>query len=241
MKLLGCLVKNKSMSYYRKPYYRRRYYKSKNNEPNIIEMLVDIIFGLSVILGKFIFWLFKKIFNNKNETKGLFKLNAEPITNLEEDARIQDKLNKMAQSPYTAREQELPKEKVAKYSLKESQITEAETIFLEVLKEAVGSSYRIEPQVQLSSIVKPTDSNGHYTNYTDFNKIKAKSIDFVLFDDRNKPYLAIELDDRSHFRWDRIKRDQFVNDLMKEVGLRIIHVPFSYSYDVGGVKETNFY
>ncbi len=223
-------------------YYRRRYYRSKNNGLNIFDMLAEIIFGFGIILGKLIFWLFKKIFYNRNKIKGLFKLSDKPIESSEEDIRIQDKLNKIAQSPYTGneQEQELPKENIRKYALKESQITETEKDFLETLKQAVGDSYRIEPQVQLSSIVRPTDSNGRYTNYTDFNKIKAKSIDFVLFDDRNKPALAIELDDRSHFRWDRMKRDQFVDDLMDEVGLRIIHIRASYSYDIDKIKRQIF-
>lgn len=228
------------MSYYRKPYYRRRYYKNKSKGPDLFDMLAEIIFFLGIIFGKFIFWLFKKIFSNKNKTKGLFRLNAESTENLEEDMRVQDKLNKFAQSPYDTNEQELPKEIVRKYSLKESQITEAEKDFFEILKEAVGNNYRIEPQVQLSSIVKPTDSSSSYINYTDFNRIKAKSIDFVLFDEKNKPWLAIELDDRSHFRWERMKRDQFVNDLMDEVGLRILHIPFSYSYDTEKLRRQIF-
>lgn len=220
------------MSYYRNS-YRRRYYRSKNTGPNIFDMLAEIIIGLSIIFGKLIFWLFKKIFYNRNNIKGLFKLSEKSANTPEADIQI-----------HTNTDQALEPEKIfktaPKYSLKGSQITEAEKDFLETLKQAVGSSYRIEPQVQLSSIMRPTDSNGRYTNYTDFNRIKAKSIDFVLFDDKNKPCLAIELDDRSHFRWDRMKRDQFVNDLMDEVGLRIIHVPFSYSYDMEKLKRQIF-
>jgi hypothetical protein len=214
-------------------YYRRRYYKSKNKGPDLFDMLAEIIIGLGIILGKLIFWLFKKIFNNRGKIKGLFKLNEKPVDPSEADIQI-----------HTNVDQTLEPERIAKatpkYSLKESQITEAEKDFLEILKQVVGNDYRIEPQVQLSSIVRPTDSNGCYTNYTDFNRIKAKSIDFVLFDDKNKPYLAIDLDDRSHFRWDRMKRDQFVNDLMDEVGLRIIHVPFSYSYNPDRLKRQIF-
>jgi hypothetical protein len=210
-------------------YYRQRYYRRKSRGPDLFDMLAEIIFFLGVIFGKFIFWIFKKIFYNRNKVKGLFKL-SDKVDSNQESIQI-----------HTNTEPILEIEKVApKYSLKESQITEAEKDFLETLKEVVGSSYRIEPQVQLSSIIRPTDSNGRYTNYTDFNRIKAKSIDFVLFDDRNKPYLAIELDDRSHFRWDRMKRDQFVNDLMNEVGLRIVHMPVSSSYDANELKQKIF-
>lgn len=214
-------------------YYRRHYYRKRNTGPDLFDMLAEIIFFLGVIFGKFIFWLFKKLFYNRGKIKGLFKLNDRPAEVSEANTEIHSEA-----APATEPEKIV---KVApKYSLKESQITEAEKDFLETLKQAVGNSYRIEPQVQLSSIVRPTDSDGRYTNYTDFNRIKAKSIDFVLFDERNKPCLAVELDDRSHFRWDRMKRDQFVNDLMEEVGLRIIHVPFSYSYDVEKLRRQIF-
>lgn len=214
-------------------YYRHRYNRRRNASPNIFDMLAEIIVGLGIILGKFIFWIFKKIFYNRNKIKGLFKLNEKSVDTPEANIQIH---SNTSQTYEPERVVKTP----PKYSLKESQITEAEKNFLETLKQVVGDSYRIEPQVQLSSIIRPTDSNGRYTNYTDFNRIKAKSIDFVLFDDKNKPYLAIELDDRSHFRWDRIKRDQFVNDLMDEVGLRIVHIPFSYSYDIEGLKRQIF-
>ena len=223
------------MSYY-KPYYKKKYYH-KNYSPNIFDMLADIIVALGTLFGMFVFLLFKKIFDNRNKIKGLFKLNETSSDTPEINTQIQNNINQISGS-----ENELPaQEKVdKKYSLKESQVTEAERDFLEILKQIVGDRYRIEPQVQLSSIIRPIDSNGRYTNYTDFNKIKAKSIDFVLFDNTNKPYLAIELDDRSHFRWDRIKRDQFVNDLMNEVGLRIIHVKVSYSYDIDKLRKQIF-
>lgn len=223
------------MSYY-KPYYKKKYYR-KNYSPNIFDMLADIIVALGTLFGMFIFWLFKKIFDNRNKIKGLFKLNETPLNTPEINIQTQNNVDQISEF-----ENELPvQEKVnKKYTLKESQVTEAERDFLEILKHVIGDRYRIEPQVQLSSIVRPIDSNSHYTNYTDFNKIKAKSIDFVLFDNINKPYLVIELDDRSHFRLDRIKRDQFVNDLMNEVGLRIIHIKTSYSYDIEKLRKQIF-
>lgn len=96
----------------------------------------------------------------------------------------------------------------------------------------VGDSYRIVPQVPLSGIVKPKDSNSHYTNYHDFNKISAKKIDFVLYNKETwAPVLAIELDDRSHLKWKRTQRDMFVNELMEGVGLSILHIRTSYVYD----------
>ncbi|OHB20718.1 MAG: hypothetical protein A3J67_05820 [Parcubacteria group bacterium RIFCSPHIGHO2_02_FULL_48_10b] len=56
-------------------------------------------------------------------------------------------------------------------------MTLTEKKFFGVLEQVVGGKYRIENQVQLSRIVSPRDSNKHYINYQDFNRIKAKSID----------------------------------------------------------------
>ncbi|MGB9236823.1 MAG: DUF2726 domain-containing protein [Terriglobales bacterium] len=50
----------------------------------------------------------------------------------------------------------------------------------------------------------------------------------------------IVLDDRSHLRWDRMKRDAFVDEIMKSVGLRILHVPAAYSYDADALRGEIF-
>jgi hypothetical protein len=127
------------------------------------------------------------------------------------------------------------KNNLGQYRLRDCLITQAEKNFLEVLKESVGDKYYIELQVQISRIVEPTNSN-----YSDFNRIKAKSIDFVLYDKNYKPFLAIELDDSSHLKADRIDRDNFVDGVMNSVGLRIIHVPVSYHYDIEKLRNQIF-
>jgi hypothetical protein len=114
-----------------------------------------------------------------------------------------------------------------KYELRECLLTPAEKDFLSVLEQIVGDRYIIEKQVPVSRIINTQETDSH--SY--FNRIKAKSIDFVLFNKDYSPYLCIELDDNSHLRWDRIKRDVFIDDLLKSVGLRIIHVRVAYSYD----------
>jgi Protein of unknown function (DUF2726) len=119
-----------------------------------------------------------------------------------------------------------------RYTLRQSLLTPTEKAFLVVLEQIVGDRFHIELQVQLSHIVAPLDANKHFVNYHDFNRIKAKSIDFVLYDKDYKPYLAIELDDYTHLRADRVERDNFVDEVMKSVGLNIIHIPVAYSYDI---------
>ena len=57
-----------------------------------------------------------------------------------------------------------------------------------------------------------------------FAKVSQKHVDFVLCDASLTPVLVVELDDRSHDREDRKKRDAFVDHAMKSAKMPIIHV-----------------
>ncbi len=62
-------------------------------------------------------------------------------------------------------------------------------------------------------------------NYSDFNKIKSKHIDFALCDKQTlAPLLLIELDDSSHNNPNRRNRDDFVNQSLVQAGYKIIHI-----------------
>lgn len=202
----------------------RKYYRSKRQSP--LDTFLDELFDFIVFIVVKLFRYCWKLIKNTRGIRPNLKLNIEApsVSNMNNSLADDNKVNASE----------------SRYVLKESLVTNAEKEFLKVLETIVGNSYRIESQVPLSGIVKPIDSNDHWTNYRDFNPIKSKSIDFVLYDKDYRPYLAIELDDRSHSRWDRIKRDQIVNEIMKSVGLRIIHVPVSYNYDFQNLKKMIF-
>ena len=55
-----------------------------------------------------------------------------------------------------------------------------------------------------------------------------------MLTDKNylNPLLAIELDDSSHYRNDRVERDDFVEDAFEDAGLPLLRVGNSPSYDV---------
>ncbi|MES2315034.1 MAG: DUF2726 domain-containing protein [Patescibacteria group bacterium] len=200
-----------------------KYYRGKNAGPLDIffDALISLIFTILISFFRYC-W---KLFKNRNNTRPNLKLSR--ATTITPTSSISPQQNTEVATE-------------SRYILKESLVTNAEKEFLKILENIVGNTYHIESQVPLSGIVKPIDSNEHWTNYRDFNLIKAKSIDFVLYDKAYKPYLAIELDDRSHSRWDRIKRDQIVNEIMKGVGLRILHVPVSHSYDSNNLGKEIF-
>lgn len=215
-------------------YYKKRYYRRKESEPPL-DMLFDLLLMLIMLLGKLLgevlFQIFKFIFDRRSKIKGIFTLNKdvkipETVPGEDVDKIVEPKIEKTTENVDVEK---------SNYSLKESQITASESNFLTVLQKVIGDEYIIATQVPISSIVSANNSD-----YAYFNKIKAKTIDYVLFTKERKPYLAIELDDRSHFRWDRRRRDEFVNNLMKEVGLRLLRVRASYSYDENYLKNQIF-
>jgi hypothetical protein len=217
--------------------YNKRYKYYYRNEPNILDMLFEIIVAFIFFVGKLFLKLLQKIFSHRhNVSKGSYRISNQ----FTDDTAVSrnypiyhDDINEGAQEKTTDGV-------CKKYDLRPSLLTQAEKNFLEVLKKIVDDVYIIENQVQLSRIVSPADSGPNFVNYKDFNQIKAKSIDFVLYDKDYKPYLCIELDDMSHLRWDRQKRDVFVNKIMEDVGLRIIHIQASYNYNLEQLRQQIF-
>ena len=124
------------------------------------------------------------------------------------------------------------------YRKKLSQITQAEINFNKVLEQVVNGKFDIQRQVLLSTLV--TTTSRFFTNYStgrkynpDRSKIDRLTIDFVLYHkDDLSPYLAIELDDKSHLQQERITRDNFVEQVLNETGIKLVRVKNAYSYSV---------
>lgn len=109
-------------------------------------------------------------------------------------------------------------------------MSRAELAFAQVLHDVVPTEVTIFPQVRLAGLVHVAPSFRRV--YTHFNRIQAKTVDFVLCDAATTaPLLVIELDDRSHDRPDRQQRDAFVDAVLQAAGLPILHVRWQRSYD----------
>ena len=71
------------------------------------------------------------------------------------------------------------------------------------------------------------------------NLINRKHIDFLLVRVTDlAPLAGVELDDSSHGRADRQKRDAFVDDVFRSCGLPLLHVPAQASYSVAELRES---
>lgn len=119
------------------------------------------------------------------------------------------------------------------YYKKEKLLTQNELLFYKVLKEILkDKDIIINSQVVLYEII----GTKKYNN-THFNKIKAKSIDFVLTDKDFNILLCIELDDNTHKRVDRIKRDNFINDLFQELEIKLLRIPAQDYYSIERIDK----
>ena len=95
-------------------------------------------------------------------------------------------------------------------------------VLLEIAKEL---DYILFTQVSLYNIISMQDNLDHSTHTKYFNKIASKSIDFVLVDKKCRIKLCIELDDNSHKKKNRIERDNFINELFKDLEIDLLRYP----------------
>lgn len=113
-----------------------------------------------------------------------------------------------------------------KYQKNEYLLTKSELKFYKILKQITNKlGYSLFCQVALYEIVK-------HKNLKDFNKIKSKSIDFVITQENCKILLCIELDDSSHEKRNRIERDNFINQLFKDLDIKLLRIPIQNFYNI---------
>src|SRR2546423_13714243 len=115
------------------------------------------------------------------------------------------------------------------YRLRDDFMSAAEVSLFHVLRNVLVDRALIFPKVRLADLIDVPKQEGQYGA---LQRINRKHIDFVLCDAKTlRPILALELDDRSHRRPDRIERDAFVDQVFSDSGLPLVHVPVQHSYD----------
>ncbi len=116
------------------------------------------------------------------------------------------------------------------YRLRDDFMSPAERSFYGVLTQVVGNRYTVLAKVRLADILYvPRSGNNAWASQQ--NKINQKHVDFLLCEPTTMaPQIAIELDDASHSRKDRTKRDEFVDAAFTAAGLSVAHVPVKSSY-----------
>lgn len=114
-----------------------------------------------------------------------------------------------------------PDKKVYRYLLRTDIMTTTEKEFYKLLENVVGGHYKVFPQVRLSTLLNEK-VKGQSWKYALWS-INQKSVDFVVCNvDTLQAVAAIELDDYTHDREDRIKRDENVEKLFASVNFPLL-------------------
>src|SRR2546421_3622531 len=106
-------------------------------------------------------------------------------------------------------------------------LTKAEKSFYEILR-AVVAPHTVLAKVRLADLVEADER--HLLRRSNFDHIKSRHIDFVICDRALSPIIAIELDDSSHQRPDRVARDRDVNRISEIAELPILRVAVRPAY-----------
>lgn len=133
------------------------------------------------------------------------------------------------------------KEDTSLYFKQKCLFTPTEMKFLKVLQEAVGDDYAIMGKVRMADIfrIKANERTKEY--FSHFGKIKAKHFDFVLCaKDTMEPLVALELDDSSHERLDRFRRDIFVNSICSNADFPLLRHQVSTTYNTETIRQKIF-
>ncbi len=122
------------------------------------------------------------------------------------------------------------------YECRPSFLTKAEASFYRVLGQAVGNRFEIFAMVRVADILKVRSDTEKRQTYV--NQITSKHVDFVLCDPTSlKIVAAIELDDSTHQRKGRQKRDEFLNRAFAAAGLPLIRIKTSQTYNTQSLSD----
>ena len=124
------------------------------------------------------------------------------------------------------------------YFINKGLFTATESKFMNALQMALSDDYLITAKFRVVDVIGVRRSNKDRKFYTYFNKVKAKHFDFVLCDKHNFSYVAaIELDDSSHQRPDRVERDNFLNEICAHTGFPLIRIKANYQYNPDEIRR----
>lgn len=117
--------------------------------------------------------------------------------------------------------------------------TPAERVFHEHLAMAVGDRYEIFGKVRLADVIEPREGLDKSERQSALNRITSKHLDFVLAIPGSMIIVcAIELDDASHQRRDRVARDDFVDGALSYADVPLIRFEVQPMYSVEEISDS---
>jgi very-short-patch-repair endonuclease len=129
-------------------------------------------------------------------------------------------------------------ENISPYKKSKNLLTKTEADFYVYLKAAVNNDFHINKMTRMCDLVDVDKSlsSKQYMSY--FRSISQYHIDFTLCDPFSfKPVICIELDDPSHERADRIKRDEKVNKIFADINFPLLRIKTERKYNVEKLRN----
>ena len=124
------------------------------------------------------------------------------------------------------------------YNRIERLFSPAERSFLGVLEEILGTQYRIFGKVRLADIIQTPKGLSNSARASAFNRICARHVDFAVCDPRTFEIIGvIELDDSSHGKQSRRKRDRFVDEALTAAGVPFVRIAAQRGYAPAEIRE----
>ena len=126
----------------------------------------------------------------------------------------------------------------ASYERRDPLFSPAERSFLGVLEQIVGKEYRVIGKVRMADIIRPRKGLSGSAWRSALNRITSKHVDFAVCDPRTLQVVGvIELDDSSHDRTDRQRRDKFVDAALSSAGVPLVRIPAQRAYTPAEVRQ----
>jgi hypothetical protein len=131
------------------------------------------------------------------------------------------------------------KNKIYPYKSKKYIMSKAELSFYHNLKHHISEEYTVFTKVRIEDIIYVPSNTQNFMKYR--GHIKSRHIDFLICDKKTGEIKqAIELNDSSHKRKDRIKRDNFIKDAFQAAGIKLININCKKNYTREDIKSILF-
>jgi hypothetical protein len=128
------------------------------------------------------------------------------------------------------------------YKRTEHLLTKAERELFIALCLALGKDGLVFSKVRVADLIIPDRGIMDRPEWqTAFNKVAFKHFDFVICNSRDfSVVMAVELDDSSHKRAARQKRDIFLDNACRSAGLPLLRIKASWTYSPDEIRERIF-
>lgn len=127
---------------------------------------------------------------------------------------------------------------VLSYSAVSRFLSPAELSFYHILKQAFSPDYEIFGKVRIADVIQPGNKLNYRLRRIALNKVAQKHFDYLICDPKTLSIVAvIELDDKSHDNEKTIRRDDFVNEVCKSAGIKLIRFKAKPGYQIQHVRD----